>query len=233
MGVRGGFRSAMALLAIVAPVCGQAVISAKAGLIYYFEGRVLLDGKPLETAPGKFAEMAESSEIQTGDGRAEVLLNPRVFLRLGANTTVRMTSNRLSDTRIEFVSGAAIIEAKGILTDKQSRANSVSIAYGGTSVHLLGNGVYRFDGEVSQLRVYAGAAEVMRPSRIQVGAGESIALSTPDKPRAFDAPIGDSLDEWSVRRAVEIAHANKTYRRTKDTASARPVVWGQPSPPRR
>ena len=44
-------------------------------------------------------------ELRTEEGRAEVLLTPGVFLRLGENSSFRMITNRLIDTRLEFLSG--------------------------------------------------------------------------------------------------------------------------------
>src|SRR5713226_3930888 len=80
----------------------QTVISAHSGLIHYVEGRVLLDGKPVEVKITSFPEIKEGKEFRTEDGRAEVLLNPGVFLRMGENSAIRMVSNKLSDSRVEF-----------------------------------------------------------------------------------------------------------------------------------
>src|SRR5713101_4978514 len=95
------------------PACAQSVISAHSGLVHYVEGRVLLDGKPVEVKITAFPEIKEGKEFRTEDGRAEVLLNPGVFLRMGENSSVRMVSNKLSDTRVEFLSGSVIIESSG------------------------------------------------------------------------------------------------------------------------
>ena len=85
---------------------GQFVISAKSGLIDHVEGLVLLSGDPVVSKSGAHREMRDGSELRAEDGRAEVLLNPGVFLRVGEHSTVRMVSNDLADTRIEFVAGA-------------------------------------------------------------------------------------------------------------------------------
>ncbi len=47
--------------------------------------------------------------LRTGQGRAEVLLTPGVFLRVGENSAIRMLDNRLLSTRVEIVSGNAIV----------------------------------------------------------------------------------------------------------------------------
>src|ERR1022692_1271909 len=89
----------------------QSVISAHSGLIHYAEGRVLLDGRPVEVSLTAFPEVKQGMELRTEDGRAEVLLNPGVFLRLAENSSIRMVNNKLSDSRVEFLSGSAVIEA--------------------------------------------------------------------------------------------------------------------------
>src|ERR1700731_2611898 len=88
----------------------QSVISAHSGLIHYVEGRVLLDGKPVEVSLTAFPEVKQGMELRSEDGRAEVLLNPGVFLRLAENSSIRMVSNKLDDSRVEFLSGSAVIE---------------------------------------------------------------------------------------------------------------------------
>jgi hypothetical protein len=196
---------------------GQFVISAKSGLINYVEGLVLLSGEPVAAEPGARLEMKEGSELRVEDGRAEVLLNPGVFLRVGEKSTMRMVSNNLTDTRIEFVSGAAIIGPGRRLNAKENWASGVSIVYQETIVHLRKNGIYRFDGEPGQLRVYAGEASVARGEATQIaGAGETIALANPGGVQEFDVTAMDSLGRWSKRRAayISMAHESAVKRRS-------------------
>jgi hypothetical protein len=200
---------------------GQFVISAKSGLINYVEGLVLLSGEPVVRKPGAHVAMTEGSELRAEDGRAEVLLNPGVFLRIGEKSTVRMVSSNLTDTRIEFVAGAAIIGPGRRLNAKENWASSVSIIYQGALVHLRKNGIYRFDAEPAQLRVYAGEASVARGETFQIaGAGETIALANPGLPEEFDVTAIDALGLWSKRRAAYIstAHESAVKRHT-------PGVW--------
>src|SRR5438132_1143805 len=152
------------------PVFGQSVISAHSGLIHYVEGRVLLDGKPVEVKITAFPEIKENMEFRTEDGRAEVLLNPGVFLRLGENSAIRMVSNKLSDSRVEFLVGSAVIESSGDLSQKE---DSVAVIYKETIIHLRKKGIYRFDSDPAQLRVYSGEAEVASGANVlTVGAGK-------------------------------------------------------------
>ena len=47
----------------------------------------------------------------TEEGLAEVLLPPGFTLRLGENSSIRMITNRLIDTRVELSTGSAIVDA--------------------------------------------------------------------------------------------------------------------------
>jgi hypothetical protein len=209
------------------PVCGQFVISAKSGLINYVEGEVLLGGEAVVSKSGPRAEMREASELRTADGRAEVLLNPGVFLRVGENSAVRMVSNRLADIRIEFISGAAIVAPSGRLNDKENWASSISIGYKETTVRLRKNGIYRIDAEPGQLRVYAGEASVTQGAATRmVGVGERITLANPDVPQEFDRNFTDSLTVWNQRRTEYISMTNELAgRHRKASASSSSGVW--------
>jgi hypothetical protein len=208
MGLRVAVVLAMTLSCVHA--WGQFVISAKSGLINHVEGLVLLSGEPIVRSPGARVEMKQGSDLRAEEGRAEVLLNPGLFLRIGENSMVRMLSNDLTDTRIEFVSGAAIIGPGRRLNASENSASAVSIVYRETIVHLRKNGTYRFDGEPAQLRVYAGEAIVARGETSQVAcAGEMIALGNPGPPQEFDVKAVDALGLWSKRRAMYISRAHE------------------------
>jgi hypothetical protein len=184
----------------------QSVISAHSGLIHYVEGRVLLDGKPVEVKVSVFPEVKENMELRTEDGRAEVLLNPGVFLRLSENSAIRMVSNKLSDSQVEFLAGSAMIEASSQLAQKE---NSVAILYKGTTAHLRKSGIYRFDSDPAQLKVYSGEAEVAGESNdLTVRSSHMVALDSLVAVEKFDAKDGDALSHWSERRGEYISMAN-------------------------
>jgi len=147
------------------PAFAQSVISAHSGLIHYAEGRVLLDGKQVEIKLTAFPEIKEQMQLRSEDGRAEVLLNPGVFLRMGENTAIRMVSNKLSDSKVEFLAGSAVVESSGDLAQKE---DSVTILYKDATVHLRKKGIYRFDSEPAQIRVFAGEAEVESGSNVLI-----------------------------------------------------------------
>src|SRR5215472_16387497 len=56
----------------------QSVISARSGLIHFFEGAISIDGQPVPPINGRFAEIPEGSRLNTNAGRAEILLGPEI-----------------------------------------------------------------------------------------------------------------------------------------------------------
>src|SRR5271165_7212513 len=104
-------------LAGSASVWGQSAISAHSGMIHYVEGKVLLEGQPVDPKFGEFPEVKNDQVLQTEEGRAEVLMTPGVFLRISENSSFRMLSNRLSDTAIEVLSGSTMFEVDELLKD--------------------------------------------------------------------------------------------------------------------
>ena len=89
-----GRASAFAILAsfsfLALPAVSQSVISTHSGVIHFFEGAVYIGDQPLESHPGRFPSMPQGAELRTAEGRAEVLLTPGVFIRVGARSTIRM-----------------------------------------------------------------------------------------------------------------------------------------------
>jgi hypothetical protein len=162
-----------------------------------------VSGQPVETKFGVFPEVKENQQLKTEDGRAEVLLTPGVFLRVGENSSFRMITNRLIDTRLEFQSGSAVIEAEDIGKD-----NSVTVVYKDATVHPAKKGIYRFDAAAGELHVYDGLAEVTAGDQtVEVKDGHVIALDTLAV-RRFDKTTTDALNRWSERRAEYVSVAN-------------------------
>src|SRR5258706_3128196 len=84
-----------------------------------------------------------------------------------------MVSNKLTDSRLEFLSGEAVIEADSSAAQGEE---IVTILYHDTAVRLRKAGIYRFDSEPAQLRVYSGEAEI---GPLAVKTGRMIALDHP------------------------------------------------------
>jgi hypothetical protein len=189
----------------VFPAGAQTVIGAKSGVINWVEGDVLLAEKPYVMQPSQFGEVKEGQVLRTEEGRAEVLLPPGVFFRMGESSSFKMISNRLIDTRVELLTGSAILEVDDL--DKEA---TVSVLCKDGMVTIGKPGVYRFDTQPAQLKVFKGGADVeLNGQKIPVSAGKMVTLgggvASVEK---FDAGQTDSFDRWSHRRAEVLANAN-------------------------
>jgi len=197
---------ASALLALTpTPGLAQYVVSAKSGLVNLAEGQVKLDGKTLESSLTHYPDVKEGSVLSTEDGRAEVLLTPGVTLRLGDHASLKMITNRLIDTRVELLGGKAVVEA-----DQIDKETGLTIVVRKAAVTLSKAGIYRFNFQPAQLKVFKGEASVLANSETKlVGAGRTCDLGgTEVAVKKFETDDTDALDNWSHRRSELMAMAN-------------------------
>ena len=201
---------AVVLVVAVAPSFAQQVISAKSGLLSYAEGQVTVNDQPVDFSGVHFSDVKENSIVATGDGRAEVLLTPGVVLRMGENTSLRMITNRLVDTRLELLTGSAVVEADQIAKD-----TSVTIICKAGSVTLPKAGLYRFDADAARIKVFKGSADVEVAGETKtISSDHMMALEGQGAVEKFDADDTDSLDRWSHRRGSYLAMANTSAANT-------------------
>jgi hypothetical protein len=187
------------------PACGQFAISAQSGLIHFTEGQVFVQDKAIVMERGVFPLVGENQTLRTVDGMAEVLLNPGVFLRVGNNSSFRMVSTQLTASKVELVSGEAVIEAMEV-----NKKSSVTLSYGDVTVSVKKRGVYRLNAAPPVLRVFEGQALVQSGRRqVQVGRGRMLAFDGSWAARKFEAKLGeDDLDRWSLMRAGLVARSS-------------------------
>jgi hypothetical protein len=186
--------------------CAQYVISAHAGVVQYVEGRAYLNDQLIEPKFGQFPDIKENQEFRTEEGRAEILLTPGVFLRLGENSAIRMLSTHLTDTKVEVLSGSAMIECNDVPKD-----NSIQALYKGNAIRFDKQGLYRIDSEPARLRVYQGEAVVTDPSgQLTLRGGKQTNLSGVLLAESFDRKDQDqdALYSWADRRAAYVSQAN-------------------------
>jgi hypothetical protein len=186
-------------------VSAQPVISAKAGTIAKVEGTVFLGDQAIEESLTKFPDIKENGVVHTVEGRAEVLLTPGIVLHLGENSSFRLITNRLIDTRLELVTGSAVVDAEAIAKD----TNLTVVCKDGT-IAISKAGHYRFDTDPARIRVFAGIVDVqIGGQHIEVTAGKMLGLSGDTASvEKFDRNDTDSLDNWARRRGEVMAMAN-------------------------
>jgi hypothetical protein len=199
--------STLALVAVLAlPVEGQSVISTRSGVIHFFEGAVYLGDVPMEPHVGRFPCMAEGAELRTAQGRAEVLLTPGVFLRMGERSAIRLVRNDLADTRVELLAGSAIVDSA-----EPGSGTSVTLIYKDWKVRFLQKGSYRIDSEPPRLSVRQGNAEVSAGATgTPVSVTQSMNLPLAAvlvSERSIDEPA-DGLANWDHGRSESISADN-------------------------
>lgn len=183
---------------------GQSVISAHSGVVHYVEGRVLVNEEVVDSKVGNFPAVGEKQLLRTEEGRAEVLLTPGVFLRVGENSAIRMISNRLIDTRVEFLSGSIMVEAADLPKD-----NAVTIVYKDYTIGIPKKGVYAFNSDPAVLRVYQGEALAeLGGRRLEVKEGKLLPFDGELALAKFDEKEPNGLFAWSRRRSEALAVAN-------------------------
>jgi len=182
----------------------QNVISARSGLVQYVEGKAYLNDALVEPKFGKFPEIKENQELRTGEGRAEILLTPGAFLRMSENSSIRMLSTRLTDTRVEILTGSAMVECNDAPKD-----NAVTLLYKGTSMLLVKHGLYRLDANQARFQVYDGESIVKSESGpLTLKNGKRTTLAGALIAENFDRRQGDELYIWSSQRSSYLAKAN-------------------------
>jgi len=151
--------STVVLIAVTAAVCSaQSVTSSHSGTLHYFEGDVSIDATAVQSKVGRFSEIKEQSVLRTAQGRAEVLLTPGVFLRIGENSAVKMLDNRLISTRVEIVSGTVIVEADD--PQLSIKDSPVSLIYKDYEIRMVKHGLMEIGSDPAQMKVYKGEAVV-------------------------------------------------------------------------
>lgn len=217
---------------LVSAVCALpqgALISARPGAVNYVEGEASLNGRLLstKTVPGKtFLNVNEV--LSTDTGKAEILLTPGVFLRVGQDSSVRMVSPKLTQTEVELTRGTAIVEV-----DELVKENNIQILDNGASIRLEKTGLYRFTaGDQAVAQTLDGKAQVLLGDRkFEVGKKHQLALNGSETrtEKLQGDPQETDLYAWSkVRDEYEAA---ASYSSVRSASAGSPyfnssLAWG-------
>jgi hypothetical protein len=184
--------------------------TAVPGTLNYVEGQASIGSQALDSGSIGYAELQSGQSLTTQKGKAEFLLTPGVFVRLGDDSSAKMISPELTNTELALTQGEAIVEV-----DQIHPENDIRIDEAGTSTRLLKTGIYDFDAAHDQVRVFDGKAMVVGGDRkTTVKGGHELALNATDnlKVRGFDkkqyANTND-LYRWSSLRSAYLANANE------------------------
>jgi hypothetical protein len=115
-----------------------------------------------------------------------------------------MVSTRLTDSRVEFLSGSVLIESADSLKD-----NFVTLIFGDAVIQPRRAGLYRIDSDPSVLRVLDGQAAVEAGGKsLVLKEGRMLQMHGEMAVEKFDPKVGDAFARWSMRRAEYISMAN-------------------------
>jgi len=206
--------SAAAILALTAAVCpAQSVVSAHSGTLHYFEGDVSIDGAQVQAQKARFQEIKEQGVLRTRLGRAEILLTPGVFLRVGENSAIKVLDNRLVSTRVELLNGTAILESDD--PQLSVKDSPVTLIYKDYSIQPTKHGVIEISADPAQVKVYKGEAFVNTSTdRATVKEGRLVPFSAALVAEKFDEKIGDDLLLWTRDRSQSLSAASMSSARS-------------------
>jgi hypothetical protein len=195
------------------PAPAFAAQPARPGTVNYVEGAVYVNGLQINPKQIGDVDLNPGEELCTGNGKAEILLTPGVFLRVGDNSAVKMISPDLTMTQVQVEKGRA-----GVEVDEIHDQNNLQIVDAGITTRLQKTGYYEFDASKPEVMVFKGKAEVevAEGRGKEVKAHHEFALDGQSgKPAAQEKPASfsedksqDELMNWSALRSQYLAEAN-------------------------
>jgi len=204
------------------------VVSAKAGVVNIIEG----EASVVRARPFAAAEMLISGdELQPGDavktganGRAEILLNPGCYLRLGTASQFVFLFDGFTSNKIKLLSGSAVVEASVI-------DGYVFVETPKAKFEIARTGIYRFNvgaGDKTEIVVRKGRA-LVGDATIKDGRQAIVEGGTPIIAKLNKSEV-DALDDWSKTRAKALIAANNSLsnrgmRQTAGIASLNNNAW--------
>src|SRR6185437_8336697 len=211
---QNSWRLAAVLLATAALGAAETRTMPSPGTVNYVEGQVALNGEGLTAKSAGTALLDVNQVLDTGQGKAEILLTPGVFLRLGDNSELKMISPSLADTKVQLVKGSAMLEVAEWLKE-----NNLVVANNGATTTIEKNGLYAFNADQPSVSVLDGKAvvaegdehtSVKKDHQVLLNSGQRLKSTKFDK----DAMESDSLYRWSKLRSQYLAQANVETART-------------------
>lgn len=176
------------------------------GMINYVEGQVSIGGQTLMMNAVGSAQLLAGQTLTTQNGKAEVLLTPGMVLRVAEHSSVTLISPALENVEVRVGSGRAMVEVADI-----HKENNVVFDANGTAVRLVKTGLYEFDANGRQVRVFDGQAIAQMGARqIKIKGDHELNLNDPVKAQRFDkdAYEHDSFYRWASLRSDYLAQAN-------------------------
>ena len=193
------------VLLMTGAVYPQAVVSTHSGVLNFSEGEIFSDDQPVTQKPGVFPALHDGSVLRTDKGRAEVLLTPGVFLRVDENSSFKMLSTSLADTRVELLTGSAIVDSS-----EAAKTEGVVVLYKAYQIRFPERGIYRINTEPGVLQPYSGIAEIAGdgPTPAKIDDEHQYFLDVGLKTEKYGDGLVDGFTEWARTRSETISADN-------------------------
>ena len=185
------------------------------GALNYVEGQASIGAESLSPQSVGAATLQPDQVLTTAaGGKAEILLMPGAFLRVGSDSSVRMISPSLTNTQVEVQRGEAQVEV-----DQLFKQNDLQVLEDGATIQLQKRGVYDFNADQRAVRVLDGQAWLRNgDTAVTIKGGHELALDDPAlRPRKFDKnsfEASNDLYRWSSLRSAYLAEASVDQART-------------------
>ncbi|MGA9781494.1 MAG: hypothetical protein WBQ52_04985 [Terracidiphilus sp.] len=179
------------------------------GTLNYFQGLAYLDGSEINHKNMGSEELNPGEVLHTSMGKAEILLTPGVFLRLGDHSAVKMISPDIANTQVALLRGEA-----GVEVDQIHPQNDLQIIDNGVMTRLPQRGFYEFTASQPKVLVFSGKAEVETGDGQYKGVRKhhemALVAGVDQKPHGFNANHAqDNLYNWSMLRSQYLAEENE------------------------
>ncbi len=190
------------------------VISAEAGNVNYLDGTV-----NIKNIEGRSGVLLKGDRLKIGEvvtttshSKAEILLNPGSYVRLGGNSEFSFADTDLDNLKLELHKGSAIFE---VYADEDF---PVMVVTPKNSFAFIDSGVYRIDVDangVGTLEVWKGKAAVGDADGETVKKGRTATIQGQNASiEKFDRGDKDELEQWSKDRSKELSKITSNLKKT-------------------
>lgn len=143
----------LALSGVISIACASAAAPG-IGTVNSIEGEVSIDGVAVVASSNGSTVAAQGHVVSTGEGLAEILLNPGTILRLGHHSEVAMLSP------VKLIKGEVMIAVVEL-----PEAGPIALDNNGVVTTIQAPGVYDFKRNHGVVEVYDGSAQIASGDR--------------------------------------------------------------------
>lgn len=226
------------MFVLVAVVCAEAEVVAQSNQAEARTeaARIRFHGNVINFSSGEVIHISgsEKSLVRAGDdvrggdtiqvkrGRAEILLNPGYYLRLGDNTEIELRDLAAANLKLKLMRGVAIVE---ISMDtwpvypfykewKEHLFNLVTLITPRDELAIARAGAYRFDVASdgrTEITVLKGRLAI--PGHMMKDETRASLFAGAIEATQLGKSAGDDFDAWSRERAKSLIQSNKSLKK--------------------